>query len=381
MQKKLRILDLRPNTKPLVPDGDGETNKLYILNEYSKALRKCEFDVTVAYVKGEENKEVERRTAAGRVIFLKNKKIKPIGKIVPAAVSLRKILKKEKFDIVIGHWLKQGMVLGLATLFKPSVSKYIVMHGPSNNHKFQRKLFAFFFLRNRFTYIAVSKAIRDYLLKNNWKLSSDQIITHYNTIDIRAMEKNHLPREEIRNKFGLQEKDISFVTVGWLFPRKGHIDLLKALEILDDNLPNIKMVIFGDGVLNDFLQQETWKRQLKDKVIYAGGLPDAYQYLPGFDVYVHPSHREPFGVALLEAMAAKLPIIASNVGGIPEVMGPLDTLVSPNDPQSLARAIKEYYLMSGQERKELGLQGYDRLWNQFSNEIFAKKLCSILERR
>lgn len=381
MRKKLRILDLRPNTKPLVPAGDGETNKLYILNEYSKASKKCDYDVTVAYVKGEENEEVERRTAADQVIFLKNKKIKPFGKMIPAAFNLRKLLKKEKFDIVIGHWLKQGMVLGLATLFMPHIAKYIVMHGPSNNHKFRRRLFAFFFLRNRFTYIAVSKAVRDYLLKNNWKLSSDQIITHYNTIDIRAMEKNHLSRQEIREKFGLQEKAISFVTVGWLFPHKGHIDLLKALELINEKVPNIKMVIFGDGVLNDFLQQETRKGQLEDKVIFAGGLPDAYQYLPGFDVYVHPSHREPFGIAVLEAMAAKLPIIASYVGGIPEVMGPLGTLVPPNDHYELARAMKDYYLMSSQERKELGLKGYNRLWNHFSNEIFANKLCSILERR
>lgn len=381
MQNKLKILDVRPNTKPLVQAGDQETNKLYILNEYSKALKKYGCDVTVAYSKGEEDKEVERRTAADRTVFLNNKKIKPLGKIIPAAFYLRKIIKREKFDVVICHWLKQGMVVALATLFQPSVSRYVVMHGPSNIHKFRRKLFAFLFLRRRFTYIAVSEAMRNYLLDINWKLPSDQIITHYNTIDIRAMEKNHLPREEIRNKFGLQEKDIGFVTIGWLSPRKGQIDILQALDLLGNEIYNLKIVIFGDGGLKNFLQQETRKRQLDSKVFFAGGLPDAYQYLAGFDVYIHPSHREPFGVAILEAMAAKLPIIASNVGGIPEVMGPLGTLVPPNDHHALAKAMKDYYSMSGQERRELGLKGYDRLWSHFSNEVFASKLCSIIEQK
>lgn len=378
--KKLHVLDLRPNTKPLVPAGDQEAKKLYILNEYSKALKKCGYYVTVVYMEGEENYEVEKRTLADKVIFLKAKKIKPLGKVLPAAIRLRQIIKREKFDIVISHWLKPGMVLGLASLFQAIKSKYIVMHGPSNLHRFKRKLFAFLFFRNRFKYIAVSEAMRNYILKANWKLPYDRVVTLYNTIDIKAMEKNQLSRFEVRNKFGLREEDVVFVTIGWLMPHKGHIVILQALDLLGSLVPNLKMVIIGNGHLNESLQQEARKRRLEKKVFFPGGLPDAYRYLPGFDACILPSLREPFGMVLLEAMAAKIAIIATEVGGIPEVMGPLDTIVSPNDPQALAESISDYYFKSRQERAELGIKGYNRLWKNFSKEIFTDKLCTIMSK-
>ncbi len=376
----MKVLDLRPNTKPLVPAGDQETNKLYILNEYSKAIKKCDCDVTVAYLEGEEDKEVERRTAGDKVLFLRTKKIKPIGKILPSALKLRKILKYEDYDIVISHWLKPGMVLGLAALFQSIQSKYIVMHGPSNLQRFRRKLFAFLFLRKRFTYIAVSRAMRNYLLKINWKISSDKVVTLYNAIDIKKIEKNQLSRQEARKKFGLQKDDICFVTIGWLMPHKGHMLILQALEFLGAKVPNLKMVIIGDGRLSEFLQQETRKKQLEKKVFFSGELPDAYQYLTGFDAFVLPSLREPFGMVLLEAMAAKLPIIASEVGGIPEVIGSVGTLVPPKDHRALAEAIQDHYLKSRPEREKLGIRTYNRLWENFSSETFTHKLCSILKR-
>lgn len=162
-----------------------------------------------------------------------------------------------------------------------------------------------------------------------------------------------------RSEFGFTKDDIVILAVGELLPRKNHKTLIKAFS----EMPNktIKLLICGIGGLQSELKNLACELMVEDRVYFAGQRYDINEILKSVNVFIHPSIREGLGMAPLEAMAAGLPIITSNVQGIPDysVDGVTGFVCDPFDTNCYTNALNK--LVDSQHlREEFGKNNVER---------------------
>jgi glycosyltransferase involved in cell wall biosynthesis len=121
-------------------------------------------------------------------------------------------------------------------------------------------------------------------------------------------------------------------------PQKGHDVLLAAFAKVLDSVPDAELVLVGEGPLRSDLEDESRRLHIAERVQFAGLVPDVWRHLASADVFALASRYEPLGMAALEAMAAGLPVVATDVGGLTDLVEPRVTgeLVEPNDPLALS---------------------------------------------
>ncbi|MFQ3593604.1 MAG: glycosyltransferase [Gemmataceae bacterium] len=161
-------------------------------------------------------------------------------------------------------------------------------------------------------------------------------------------------------------------TVGRLSPEKGMEVFVRAAILLARRRADVGFVLMGEGPTRPILERLIQEAGLEDRILLAGFCRDLPALLPGLDVVVNASHTEGLPVALLEAMAARLPVVATAVGGTPEVVveGETGYLVPPNQPERLAQRI-ETLLDDAAQRERMGLAGRQRVCEQFTFKAMA----------
>ncbi|WP_439637791.1 glycosyltransferase family 4 protein [Gloeomargarita lithophora] len=155
--------------------------------------------------------------------------------------------------------------------------------------------------------------------------------------------------------------------VGRLVPQKSHITALQALPMILKAVPQAWLVILGDGSLRQELTTLAEELDLTSCVEFVGYHANAAQEMQKFDLFLHPSLHEGFGLVLLEAMAAHLPIVATRVSAIPEIVvdGQTGLLIPPEQPELLAQAVIQL-LTNADKRAQMGAAGYQRLLQEFT---------------
>ena len=188
-------------------------------------------------------------------------------------------------------------------------------------------------------YIVVSQNIFDALRKA--RVEPDRISLIYNAIDCNitnSVTNNH----NLRKKLNIPMKSIICVALGRLVWAKGYEILIQAFELLKDEEKNVFCLIIGSGELHSALSEQIIRGDLSNRVFLLGHLDHekALSILKTSDMFVMPSRTEGTPIALLEAAALGIPILATNVGGIPELVTDNDALlVSANSPKALANGI------------------------------------------
>lgn len=183
-------------------------------------------------------------------------------------------------------------------------------------------------------------------------------------------------RAAVRQSHGLSPESIVAVTSGRFVAQKGHIFLVEAAAQIGKDLPRLRFLLLGNGPLERELREQIAALGLADRFVFAGMLDDVVPTLEGCDFMVHPSIEEPFGIAVLEGMRAGLPIVASDVGGLPEVVGHdgAAVLVDPRDSTALAEAIGAL-ATDPDRRARMSQQARQRYVNGFS----AQKMLDRVE--
>jgi glycosyltransferase involved in cell wall biosynthesis len=163
----------------------------------------------------------------------------------------------------------------------------------------------------------------------------------YNTVDTAAFNPAPQMRDHARSILGVSSSKYVIGTVGRLSRQKGHIYLVEAAKELTRVDSNVHFVFIGDGPQRSTLETRIRESGLTQFFTLAGGREDVHNFYPAFDCVALPSLSEGFGIALVEAMACGIPIIASNVGGITEVLdnGKCGLLVPSADSESLQKSI------------------------------------------
>lgn len=157
--------------------------------------------------------------------------------------------------------------------------------------------------------------------------------------DAAKYENVKINRDEKRASLGIGKDDIFILSVGELQTRKNHEPIIRAIGKI--NNPKIKYMICGRGELEEHLKNVAQEVGLEDRLILPGHVYDIPEILKAADVFVHPSQREGLGIAALEAMAAGLPLVTSNVQGIKDYMvnGETGFILEPNDIDGYMKAL------------------------------------------
>jgi glycosyltransferase involved in cell wall biosynthesis len=168
-------------------------------------------------------------------------------------------------------------------------------------------------------------------------------------------------------EFGLEESHLVLAAIAQLIPRKGHRVLLEALPEVTREFPDLRVLLFGQGPLEGELRELCRCYRLSSHVRFAGFRTDLERILPCLDLVVHPAVMEGLGLSLLEAAAAGIPIVATGVGGVPEIVqdGVTGLLVPPADTRSLAAAIVRL-VRRRETARALGDAGRDFVSRNFS---------------
>jgi len=188
--------------------------------------------------------------------------------------------------------------------------------------------------------IAVSKQVkRDIMVK--LRCSPGQVRVLYNGINIREYGSAWYPYA-LRHDLGIPEGHRVVVMLARLVAQKKHTRFLQALETIRNDLPPIRVLLVGKGELLEALKHEVEERQLNDIVLFAGHRNDIPQILALSDLSVLTSDREGFSNAIVESLAAGVPVVATDVGGNSEAIvdGECGFLVKPDDQTGLAEALK-----------------------------------------
>lgn len=205
------------------------------------------------------------------------------------------------------------------------------------------------------------------------KRSFVKVQTIYNGIDLDEFDK--LAENSVREELDISNRDVVIGAIGVFDKCKGHIYLFKAIErIVSEGVKNIVCLVVGDGRERDGLEKFVKNKNLQDYVKFLGYRKDVPILLMAMDFVVMSSIQESFPRVPLEAMATKLPVVATNIGGLPESVedGKTGILVPPGDVDSLGKAIK--YLVENPElRKEMGEAGRKRVEERFVIDSNVRK--------
>lgn len=212
-------------------------------------------------------------------------------------------------------------------------------------------------------------------------------ITLYSAVDCNLFKNGN--RNNIRKEFKIQKDTVVIGMVGNVNKYKGHLDFIRAASIIKNKSNRVfKFVIVGyifDNWITYYkeLILETVKLGIDKDIFFAGGRNDIPDVLSSFDIFVHPSLSESFGLSIIEAMAAGKPVVATFVGGIPEIIpnNNFGLLVPPSCPDKLAQAILEL-VNDSREARRVSANASKRVTEFFGIDNFAKnhqKLYSYLK--
>jgi glycosyltransferase involved in cell wall biosynthesis len=262
-----------------------------------------------------------------------------MSKVPSMALKLRKIIRDGAFDVVHLHMMKATIVGWLAT--RGSGVKAV------GTRHYTRKLIAKHPAPIRLldvqatkglgAIIAISESVRKDLVAGG--IREDKIRVVHNGIDLAAFDRS-LEKAGLSNRW---PGEFVIGSVGSLTKRKGHRYLIEAFAAIAGEPPNARLVIVGEGP--EMVPLETLATELGvgDRVTLTGYDPNVPATLKRFDLYVHSATDEPFGIAILEAMAAGKFVIATSVDGVPEIVqnGITGRLIPSQDADMMAAAIQE----------------------------------------
>lgn len=213
-------------------------------------------------------------------------------------------------------------------------------------------------------------------------VSSDKLRVIYNGIDLNVFfRQNEERKNKIRKDIGIQENEKVLISVGRLAKEKGYLYLIEAIKILKEEGFDIKLLIIGEGGERHKLERKIKELDLENNILLLGKKENIADYLSTFDVFILPSLWEGFSVVILEAMACELPIIATSVGGVPEIVqdGYSGFLVPTKDPLALAGKIDYVFHLSLEQRGALGRNGRRIVEKSFSLEKMIRNYEKLYE--
>lgn len=306
-------------------------------------------------------------------------KILPIGAAnrtdISAYRKLLKVVKNESIDVLHTHHNSVGSIA--RGLF--SLSDIVIVNTEHRNHQ------SFSLLQrvvNFPTFPTVDEMVSNskctqssfYWYEDMFAYRSTHNVV-YNGVDLKRIDRY---RKQTSNN---NPKKLQIVSVGRLESIKNHKVILQSFSNVLDRYPESKLVIVGGGPRKDHLQSLASDLNIRDSVQFTGLVPrnEVYRILSQSDLFVIASKSEGFCVAVVEAMACELPVVASDIETLHEVIGEKGIYARPDHPDEFTAAIDEL-IDDDTRRQEIGKKGRERVINNFRLEKTAEEYYKIYKR-
>jgi glycosyltransferase involved in cell wall biosynthesis len=320
--------------------------------------------------------DVDGSPAAGR---LRDRGVEPdlveVGSILSRAdrARVRSHVEAVAPDVLHTHLANADVLGGLAgrSLGVPVVSSVHVMRAePGLRDRARTAVTNRVRRRTASRVIAVSDAARAWLVEAGWA-DPERLVTVHNGV---AAEPRPGAGRAVRAELGIGPDELVATMLTVLRPGKGHDTAVAAATLLAERHPRLRLLLVGDGPARP--EVEALAARLGERALLAGHRDDVMAVLDATDVLLHPSSIDAFPTALLEAMAAGVPVVSTRVGGIPEIVdeGETGTLIdAPPDPAALAAAL-EPYLADDELRRRVGDHARERFGERFTAARWAERL-------
>ncbi len=383
------VNDVRNQTEVTIPGGRTilqlrESSGFYgaenMVIELSKALSAGGCQVIVGILARDRGKiRVFERTAKDHGLSVR---VFPVQNVIDmgALFGIRQLIRHRQVHIVHAHGytsnfyaLAGGMGTGvwrIATCHPWAESRY------SARARFYEKL-DLFWLRYFDAVVAVSREVREKILAH--RISGDKVQLIANGIDITRFSGS-IDREAARETLAIPPESLVVGTIGRLSVEKGHRYLIEAVKELREAFANLQVVLVGDGPLRGELEKLARQSGVENQVRFMGKVHNIPLMLALMDVFVLPSLSEGMPMALLEAMAARVPVVATPVGDIPVVIadGVSGRLVPPENPGALAQVLAEL-LADRRQGARLAGHAFQQVQQRFCAEKMAAHYRRLFE--
>lgn len=294
--------------------------------------------------------------------------------IMRGLFAIRKMLKEYDIDIVHASEPRLAIMGYFANRFLSAKKSRVIWHDRgTTNHLLSAKLFNFMadFVVANSHYEKSELVLRG--------LSSEKVKVVHNSMYLSLQGKSE--PSDVFSEFGINLKDGSIIGMtSRLTPRKGHKYLLEAVPQILKCFNKARFLIIGEGKIEDELKAFTRRIGVQENIIFAGTRRDLERIYPFLNILAVPSLYEPLGNVSMEAMAFGKPVVASNTGGIPEVVedGVTGILVPPKDSKRIAEAVI-YLLENPDVAKKMGKAGRERVKEYFTIQRVGGELEEVYE--
>lgn len=287
------------------------------------------------------------------------------------------VVRQEQVDVIHAHEFRAN-AFGAIVAKLCGIPLVATVHGKNYYpDRFKRRA-AYRWVSKVARMVAVSEDLREFL-SSHVGICSDRIIRIYNGVDVP--EPQSLQQVvQFRARLGIKPEDFVIGIVGSLYPVKGHAYLFEAFQSIVSVRPNAKLLVVGQGHLEESLKRRVAELGIGRAVYFLGMRNDIPHLLAALDLFVLPSLSEGLSVALLEAMSVALPVVASGVGGNLEIVenGYTGLLVPPRNPAALVEGILE--MMSNPEKTRLfGERGRQRIVGEFTAQHMLSRYEELYE--
>ncbi len=363
--------------------GGAERHLVYLLPELKK--RGWQVSVRTVLKKGPLAIELEKKSIlveqllSNTYLTFTNRFSPFINRILRIIPSLYRIgmIARRNPKVIIHFFLPETYILGMFSLILVRFSGGKIMSRRSLNEyqkcrpilgKLECKLHA-----KTTAILGNSQAILEQLEKEE-KVEKAKLHLIYNGIDTLPFQQE-CSRDVIRTELGLGKNTVTFIIVANLIPYKGHLDLLEAFAFIREKIHmdwHLLCVGRDDGV-GPKLQQQAKKYKLDKHISWLGSRRNIVELFKASDVGILCSHQEGFSNAILEGMAASLPMVVTDVGGNKEAVidGQTGWVVPKKSPRALGTAILQL-AQNPEQRRQFGAAGMQRVLELFTLEICAK---------
>jgi glycosyltransferase involved in cell wall biosynthesis len=258
-----------------------------------------------------------------------------------AAKALAKLCKQWDIDLIHCHYLREHYTALLAKRYNKKIRVVYTNHFVLANNAVTR-LSNRWMDRRQDQMIAVCNKGKEQLIANGW--SGERIQVVFNAVDMAAWAGDR-SQSTLRAELGIPEDRLVMLCASRFADDKGHAYLIRSLKRLKEITQTpFTMVLAGDGPLLEQTREQVKDLGLEDQVIFVGFRKDMKNLYKGSDIYINSSQHEALSFLIVEAMAAGLPVIVTDMGGNRDIVPPdadCGALVVYDDPESMAQAMKK----------------------------------------
>lgn len=298
-----------------------------------------------------------------------------------AILALRQLIRERRIDLVHSH-LYHANLYGRIAAWREQIPVVASVHNTYTQHKWHRRLVNRLLARVSFCVTAPSADV-ELAIRRYDHVAAEKVVRLVNCIDLDRVTSN-LEVAAAKRWLSIEPDDVVIGTVGRMEEQKGHGILLHAFAALR-GLPGIpvrslRLLIVGDGRLRQATEARARQLGIVDACRFPGSVTRMADVYRAIDVFVMPSLWEGLSLAMLEAMAAGLPLVATDVGGVRDVLGDNlhGRLVPPGDATSLAHALAEL-LRDTRLRQELAASASQRVRDTYGVANLTRQLSNLYE--